>query len=184
MIMKKEKNKRQTSKEKGTKESSELEKEIEETESQETNKALEKTSEETVDDNEFREFIQSSIESFSPVLQKVETPQQESLEQDVASAPVASNINEAQIDYSITSNAPDYSAGEEIKYQINIQPTVLKPAEISENLPRQEFLNPMVGRMIDNRDNLRPNMVNTKFIEEKRRLPFEGDDKKYKEFKL
>lgn len=171
------------SKENKQKSESELEKEIEETESQEASEVLEKTSEETIDDNEFREFIQPSTESFAPVLEKVEIPQQESLEQDVASTSVSSKADKGQIDYSTTSNEPKYSA-EEIKYQTNIEPPILKPAEISRNLPRQEFLEPVTEVEISPQNMMSPKMVDTEFIEEKTRLPFERDDKKYKEFKL
>lgn len=179
-ILGKEKNKEQTSKKskgKEAKESSELEKEIEETE-------------ETIDDNEFIEFIQPSTQEFinisAPVLERVETPQQESLEQDIASTPVSSNANEGQIDYSTTLNEPNYSAGQEIKYQTNINPPTLRSAEISENLPRQELLDPMAEIRFNPQDNMNmsPEIVNTEFIQEKRRLPFERDDKKYKEFRL
>ena len=179
--------KKEKKKEDSKDEGSELEKEIEETESQEANEVLEKTSEETIDDNEFREFIQPSTQEFinipAPVLQKVETPQQESLEQDVASSPITQTRDEEQIKYSTTSNEPNYSAGQEIKYQTSIEPTILKPAEISENLPRQEFLEPL-SRVETPQNNIIPKMVDTEFIKEKRRLPFEKDDKKYKEFRL
>jgi len=163
---------------------SELEKEIEETESQEVNKILEKTSEETIDDNEFHEFIKPSIESFTPVLERIEIPQQESLEQNVDSAPITQIKDEEQIKYSATSNEPNYSTTEKIKYQTNIEPLILKPTEISEDLPRQELLEPLTRLEINPQNNLRPKMVNIEFIEEKTRLPFEKDDKKYKEFRL
>ncbi len=163
-------------------EESELEKEIEETESQETN--------EVVDDSEFREFIQPSTQEFidisTPTLERVETPQQIPLEQDVASTPVSPSSDDDQIDYSTTSNEPKYSAGEQIKYQTNVEPPTLRPAEISENVPRQELLDPMAGIRFNPQDNINisPEIVNTEFIEEKRRLPFEKEDKKYKEFRF
>ncbi len=161
-------------------EESELEKEIEEIESQEENEVLEKTLEEEIKDNEFHEFLQPSTEISAPILERVETPQQESLEQDVASTPVSSNVDEGQIDYSVNSN---YSEGGAINYQTNTGPPILSPTEISGNLPRQELLNPLT-QMETPQDNINPKMIDTEFIEEKRRLPFEKEDKKYKEFKL
>jgi len=179
--MKKKKDDSKKDEQKSSELDSELEKEIEETESQEVNKILEKTSEEIIDDNEFHEFIKPSTESFTPVLEKIETPQQESLEQNIASVPISSNVKEDQIDYAITPNEPNYSATEKIKYQTNIEPPILKPIRINEELPRQELLEPQTGIETDN---LRPKMIDTEFIEEKTRLPFEKDDKKYKEFRF
>ena len=163
---------------------SELEKEIEETESQEANEVLEETSEEIINDNEFREFIQPSTESFAPVLERVEVPQQESLEQDVASISTATQIEQEPIDYTSAISRAPTTDEERIKYQTNIEPPILKPIEISENLPRQELLEPTTGIEINPQNMMSQKMVDTEFIEEKTRLPFEKDDKKYKEFRL
>ena len=87
---KKECIKKQISKKEKKHKKSELEEEINETkesESQETNEVLEKTSEEIID-NQFHEFMKPLTESFSPVLEKIEVPQQESLEKDLGSAPI------------------------------------------------------------------------------------------------
>ncbi len=154
----------------------ELEKEIEETESQEEEKVLEKT----IDDNEFQEFIKLSNESLSPVLEPVKTLSPELLEQNVGSAPIIQEEKEEKSkDYSKSSNEPNYSSSDKIKYQANTGPPILKPTEISEDLPRQGLLEPIIKM----ENNLRPKMVDVEFIEQKTRFPFEKDDKKYKEFR-
>jgi hypothetical protein len=159
------------------KEELDLEKEIEKTESQEKNKV----SVRKIEANEFHEFIKPFTESISPVLKKIEIPKQESLEQNISSAPIIQEKkDEKSKNYSTTSNEPNYSSSEKIKYQTNIEPPILKPTKISEDLPRQELLEPRIRTQT----NLRPKMVDTGFIEEKTRLPFEKDDKKYKEFRL
>ncbi len=187
--MKKEKNKRQTSK-KSKQKSSELEKEIEETESQETNKALEKTSEETIDDNEFREFIQPSIESFSPVLEKVEIPQ-ESLEQDVA--PISTSTekkDETSTNYDTGYIEPNYESivRESIKNEnlivkqsvpINMERvgTDLRP-QIEQNFQ----INPELQELRKSRGKLEQDYIAKaeKLDTKENRLPFESTQRKYK----
>jgi len=135
----------------------------------------------SIDDNRFVEFLQPSTETSAPVLEKVENaPEPVDLERDItASTP---DEEKPKLDYTI-SDESNYSVSEEkIKYQTNIEPPVLEPREVSEALPRQEFLNPIEGRMIDNQNDLRPRIVEAGFVEKETRLPFETDEKKYKKF--
>jgi len=139
--------------------------------------------ESSIDDNKFVEFLQPSAETSAPVLEKVENaPGPIDLEQDItASTP---DEEKPKLNYTI-SDELDYSVSEEkIKYQTNMEPPVLQPREVSEDLPRQEFLNPMQGRMIDNQNDLRPRIVEAGFVEKETRLPSETDEKKYKKFEV
>ena len=175
------KKKKEGSKKKDTESSQEKNQHKESELEEEVSKEEESKQIEIIEDNEFHEFIQSSNESFTPILEKIETLQQESLEQNVGSAPIVQEKkDEKSKDYSPTSNEPNYSSSEKIKYQTNTGPGILKPREISEDLPRQGLLEPRIRTQ----NNLRPTMIDTKVIEEKTRLPFEKDDKKYKEFRF
>ncbi len=76
-----------------------------------------KDAEKSLDKNQFQEFIQQSstditqpTESFSPVLKRVETPQQiTDLEHGVASAPTQSKENDEQIKYGSSKQSEDYA---------------------------------------------------------------------------
>ncbi len=74
---------------------SELEEALEEDELEEIAEKVsdEDSTGEIIDDNQFREFLKPSSESFSPVLERVETPRQELLEQGVGSAPQSNTDN-------------------------------------------------------------------------------------------
>lgn len=133
------------------------------------------TTEQNIDDNKFVEFLQPS-EVSAPVLEKIaDAPEITTLEQNIINQPINSEPERNQTGY-ITRNEPEENITTEQKYQVNINPPVLRPVEISEELPRQEFLNPMLGRITDN-ENLLPEIIETRIIDEK-------NEKKYKEFKL
>ncbi len=198
MTMKKEKNKRQTSKkskEKEVKESSELEKEIEETESQETNEVLEKISEETIDDNEFREFIQPSTQEFinilSPFLEKVETPQQESLEQDVASISTSTEKkDETPTKYDTGYIEPNYESikRESIKDEnllikrpvpVNIE---MVGRDLRPQIEQNFQINPEIQELRKSQGKLEEDYIvkSEKLDTRDDRLPFESTQRKYK----
>ncbi len=155
-------------------EESELEEEIEETE-------------ENIDNNKFVEFLQISTEPGAPVLKKIQNAQEiATLEQDIISTPI-SKEEKIQTDYTPALNKPDYSEPNtetEQKYQTNFSPPVLEPVKISRELQNQEFLDPMAGRMIDNPNNLNQKMIETGVVERDTRLPFEKDEKKYRDVKI
>lgn len=156
-------------------------KEIEKNKKENSNESGDEES--SIDDNKFVEFLQPSAETSAPVLEKVENaPGPIDLEQDItASTP---DEEKPKLNYTI-SDELDYSVSEEkIKYQTSMEPPVLQPREVSEDLPRQEFLNPMQGRMIDNQNDLRPRIVEAGFVEKETRLPSETDEKKYKKFEV
>ena len=135
-----------------------------------------------IDDNQFYEFIKPSDEPVSPVLEKVETLEQESLEQEIDSVPIQTeNREKDSIKYS---QASDYSEENKMKYQGNIEPSVLHPANVQDNSLRQEFL--QTPREIDfsKQGNIRSEPIHPGFVERRQKLPFESDSKKYKEVKL
>jgi len=200
MAMKKEKNKGQTSKkpkEKEIKESleSELEKEIKETESQETSEVLEKISEETIDDNEFREFIQPSTQEFinmlSPVLEKVEIPQQESLEQDVSSISTSTEKeDETPTKYDTGYIEPNY---ENIKRESIKDENLLIKRPVPVNIEmvgrdlrpqiEQNFqINPEIQELRKSQGKLEEDYIAKaeKLDTGDNRLPFESTQRKYK----
>jgi len=151
-------------------EESELEEKIEE-------------AEEITEDSQFHEFLKPPAETFSPVLERVEAPQQESLEENMASVPTfTSNKDEKKdMNYPITSTETIYNTTEDtssIDYQ-PIKPSVLTSIRTSEDLPRQEFLDPLKERRIDIQDDFLPEIIDTSIINQKTRLPFEKEDKKY-----
>lgn len=77
---------------------SELEEEIEETSEEEESKLEDKIedTEDRIKDTEFHEFLKPSAESFSPVLERAETPSRESLEQDVGFGSISATEQEDQ----------------------------------------------------------------------------------------
>jgi len=153
---------------------SELEEEIEETEK-------------NIDENKFIEFLQISTKPSAPVLEKIQNAQEIStLEQDIISSPTHKE-ERIQIDYESSLNKPDYSEQnieKEKKYQTNFSPPVLTPVNISKELSNQEFIDPLAGKMISPQNDQNQNIIETRPIERESRLPFEKDEKKYRNVKI
>ena len=159
-------------------------------EENESEKELEeeiKETEEDIEDNKFVEFLQISTEPNPPVLEKIQHSQEiATLEQNIISTPISQD-EKTQSDYAIDLNKPDYlekNIETEQEYQTNFSPPVLEPVKISEEFQTQEFLDPLAGRMIDSSNNLNQKMIETRFIERHARLPFEKDEKKYKDVEI
>ena len=71
----------------------------------------------------------------------------------------------------------------ESQYQAASEPPVLRPSDFSEQGSRVEFQDPLAGRGIQ-RWNSEPDKFSVESVQgERRRLPFESQEKKYKEFK-
>lgn len=187
MIMKTKKQISEESKENKQKSESELEKEIEETESQEAN-------EETIDNNQFREFIrpftEEAINIHPPVLERVEIPQQESLEQDVASVPITQTKDEEQIKYSSKYNEADYKITEEESRRINenllVRSTPITTETTRINLHPQIEQNfqiaPELQELRKSQEKLEEDYIAKaeKLDTGDNRLPFESTQRKYK----
>ena len=153
-------------------------------ESQEEESELEEKveqEEETFVDDQFHEFIQPSTESVSPVLEKVETFEQESLEQNVGSAPIQTDSEEKDsVKYSQESNYIEENA---TKYQKSVEPPVLS-SSVRDSSLRQEFLHTPKEIDFSPQESVRPEPIHAGFVEREQKLPFENDSKKYKEAKL
>lgn len=156
---------------------SELEEEIEETE-------------EKIEDTQFNEFFlpseRISERGFSSILNKVETPP-EKLEQNIALTPIKKEENTPNVQ-SYSPNE-DYATGEARKYQAGEVSVSLGRIETRQNLPRQELpkqelINPF-RQMRNENDAWRgwKEQIEVSAVEEKIMLPFERENKKYKEFK-
>jgi len=138
---------------------------------------------EIIENAQFHEFLQPLTESGSPVLERVATSQETiDLEQDFEFTQTSAEQTRSRRDYAATSNAPDYSIGEgERREEINYEPPILRPLNLSENLPRQELLNPLVDMRINSQNNTQPRRIESEFREESKRLPFETrEERKYR----
>jgi hypothetical protein len=156
----------------------EIKKKYKEIEKSELEKNIKET-EEVVEDNEFREFLQSST-SPAPVLTKVETPD---LEMNIASSPVAqTKEKETGINYGIN-NESKYSGDvttnddNEKKYESDSRIQILNQTD-SRRL-RQEILEP--PREVEVEKKYTPEGIETNILEQRRREPFEVGEEKYKE---
>ena len=136
----------------------------------------------TIENFEFNQFIRP-VESRAPVLEEIETqPEVQNLEQDVASTS-GQNENQRQINYSTTQDNFNYPIPENSKEQQDYGPPVLTPVNLGEDFERNQFLNPSDNTRLQ-QQGLHPEMIQSEFREEKRTLPFEKDDRKYKQVKL
>lgn len=150
-------------------------------EKKEVNKtSLEKDIQETeniIEDNEFRAFLQP-IQIPAPILRKVETP---NLEINIASSPtIQTKEKETGLGYS-ASNEPKYSdttttnEKDEKKYESEFRPPILRQTDSREL--RQEILTP--PREAGMQESQDPSMIETNILEQRRREPFETQEKKY-----
>jgi len=127
--------------------------------------------EENIDNDRLMQFLQSR-EKVVPVLERVvkEIPKSREIEMPQKEIPK----ERFQQNYSSLA-----SESENKKYQ-PVSP-VLSPISRREN-SQAELLDPMSQRRFQ--DNLRPQMIETGIIAETRKLPFEAEDRKYKEVKF
>ncbi len=175
--------------EKKKQEESELEEEIEETESQEADKDLKKTPEsQEIEENEFHEFMNPLEKSFSPVLERIEIPQQDLLEEDLAFAPrTQEKKDEKQIKY----NESDYKIIEEESRRIN-ENLLIRSTPINIETTRMNFhpqieqnfqINPELFELRRKSEGSleKDYVLKTERLErENNRLPFEQRERKYK----
>ena len=142
-------------------EESELEEEIEE-------------EEEEVQEDKLQEFLQQSTQSVTPTLQEVQSSQ-EQLETNVIQTPAPSLEGEEErpnMNYDLMAQEQERS------YEIDsMRPSQLSSSEAGE-APRQEFLDPMQGRNLGVRDDMRPRQIEAGVQSTKKRLPFEKEDEK------
>ena len=163
-------------------------KEDTEKESKEETEPEEEISEEEIEEPEIQElefssFIRPSIEASAPVLERIAdapgTPDIDISEESFGVSTPTDTEKRAGSDY-VVMNEPDYG-DTEVKYQ-PMEPPVLKPTRTSRGIPELGFLDPMAGTGIESQDTELPK-IGSGFVEEGRRLPFEVEEKKYKEFK-
>lgn len=145
--------------------------------------------EEIIEEDEFHEFIQSSPKSFSPVLEKIEIPKQESLEQNVSSVPIKETNDEEQIEYSSKYDESDYKSIEESREMnenllvrpmstdiertgIRLHSTIKQDFQIAPEL--QELRRKSEGNLEEDY------IVKAKKLNREDILPFEQRERKYK----
>lgn len=140
---------------------------------------------EQAEDTEFKEFLQPISPEHAPVLKKVETP---TLELNIASSPIT-QTKETKMDYTEKNepqNEPKYAGAiatdnlDEKKYESEFKPPILRQTE-SRRL-RQEILTPQ--REIGVQEIEDASRIETNILEQKRKDPFEVEEKKYREVKL
>lgn len=193
-------------KRKKEKKESELEEEIKETglhkvnevlkktsESQEMSEVLKKTSEEIIEDNEFHEFMKPLEKSFSPVLERIEAPQQNLLEENSSFTPIAQEKkHEKQIKYNTGYNPSEYEAIGEEKRKIQNENMIMRFAPIRVETNRMD-LHPQIEQNFQinpellelrrkSEGNLEKDYVlkTKKLDRENNRLPFEQKERKYR----
>jgi len=155
---------------------------------------LEEIKQETLENfqefQEFGRFIPIEISrAEAPVLKRIERPQsQENLEENIASTPVPTDVQENVGKYDSFNARADYSSlpnrEDERKYES--EPIILKPVRETQEFQgfrKQEFLSPFEREKIweSETDKIIDTPIRT--AEEKRTLPFETEKKKYKEYK-
>jgi hypothetical protein len=132
-----------------------------------------------IDDSEFHQFMDITLEKTAPVLERIATAQNVAQIPEIEETP-PSEIQEEAPRYTAL-NEPDY--GEEMKYETTVEPPVLRPMRSFKETPRTQLLDPMAERGIRS-ENTELEKIRTDMIERDQTLPMEGEDKKYKEFKL
>jgi hypothetical protein len=147
------------------------EEEVEESEESESEEAK------PIDDSEFHQFMDITLEKTAPVLERIATaqtpaeiPEQETPLETQEETPRYAALNE-----------PDY--GEETRYERNIEPPVLRPVRGFEETPRAQLLDPVAERGFRS-SNTELEKVRADTVERSHTLPIDREEKKYKEFKL
>jgi len=157
---------------------SELEEEIEESDLEEV---VDEISDEEVDDSRFQQFMQMPAgQMTAPTLDQINQPfQTPNLEQDTAST-ISTSIPEEE-----SPKAYSFTTEEEAKKYESSSGMRAPILTSDRNIPEQRFLlNPLEGRDIPRTDDMQPRMMRTQTKTERRKLPFEKDDEKYKEVKF
>ncbi|RLF35121.1 MAG: hypothetical protein DRM99_05260 [Thermoplasmata archaeon] len=139
-------------------------------------------------ENQFQEIQTSQAQPsmkvedmFSVVLPKQETPQPQTLEENVSSFQVP-NPEQNQPDATKTySLSQDYLKDK--KYDEKINPLTLSQIRMTHELPRQEFLDTFNETDLNAKDINRVR-IDIGLREESKNLPFEAENKKYKEVRL
>jgi len=178
--IKKNSKKRKKKKFEEKKEETKLEEEVKEAE-----KEIEKKAE--LEEDFFEEPIRRipiSAETSSPVLERI--IQREIPNPIIETTQEREEINERRIDYSPTTQT-NYGferrrENEEKKYESNFVPPVLSSRETL-NAIRPEFLKSQTETWTPARGN-NQEFIESEFIEEERKLPFEEHQKKYKRTRL
>ena len=153
-------------------------KKTEESEEENLEEQVEDINEE-IDEDKFNRFFQSG-ENVIPILEKVQNSNKNfNLETEVPETKAEQPEREKKFQPSYTSFIND--EGESRAYQ-NSEPPVLRPVSRGNEF-HPGFIDPLRGRQIQN-DSMQPTMVETGAVNQDRRLPFERDEKKYKEVKF
>jgi len=130
-----------------------------------------------IDNSQFQEFLQPTAQASTPVLQRVnDAPQQINLEQGIATAPTSAES---------TGRINNYSTGiqEQEKTQANYEPPVLRPINIGTQ-DEQIFIDPFADMRTNIQTNIQLRAIQPEFEQQARRLPFEKQERKYKDVKL
>lgn len=134
---------------------------------------------EEIDENKLIEFFQSR-ENVIPILSKIRTRVPDfNLERDIESTPTKTEQPEPQ---RTQMNYSSFADEEESRNYQTSQPPVLRPISRGETF-QPGLIDPLRGKGIQE-DTMQPTMVETGVINQDRRLPFDRDDKKYKEVRF
>ena len=143
---------------------------------------------EIMEDNEFHQFLNSPpSQNISPVLEKIQGEEETDLESNIISSPLSRTTQPEGVatNYSASQNymGNNYNETGRGYAQIESVSPVLERTRISENIQKQELLNwqdvqAREHSFVENRER-----VSIRNVEERRTLPFERTEKKYKEFR-
>jgi len=143
---------------------------------------------EIVEDNEFHAFLASPpSKNISPVLEKIQAAEETDLENNIISTPISRATPETNImDYSASQNYLESNYNEAGRgYAPPETPSpVLERTRVSESIQKTELLNWQDIRAREHSSFAeKPERLSIRNVEERRELPFEKAEKKYKELK-
>lgn len=127
-------------------------------------------------------------QNISPVLEKIKAEEETDLESNIISTPIsrATPDNTNIMDYSASQNytGSNYNEAGRGYAQPETPSPVLERTRVSENIQKQELLNWQDIRAREHSSFAQePERLSMRNVEERRGLPFEKSEKKYKELK-
>ncbi|MDO8622802.1 MAG: hypothetical protein Q7R52_01010 [archaeon] len=146
---------------------------------EEKSEELEEKVDEIIQEREVLRLFQPVVMRNSPTLETQQTRTIPRLEEDIASVQVETKTAQKE-------NRPvNYATGIEQRENRNYTAYTSSPTLLPTNQParRSELIDPFKQRNFIE-ENLRPNMVETGSVNMRRKLPFEQEDRKYKEVKI
>lgn len=134
---------------------------------------------------EFHQFVNPSNQESKPVLERMalSAPRPVFIDENARDTKTREERNEVRYEEgAVAENTPSYGNLEDQRYETNAEPPVLQPSQFLERGQRIEFQDPLAERRMPRWDS-EPEKFEAEAFHEERRLPFQTQEKKYKEFK-